>query len=152
MILIESLRLLSVVLCVVQLAKSSDGLNVTFDIAIESSQFLSIIFAMAQCIHISHVILHLQKEQNPAQAAVYDSKQRRLKRASRVLIAIIAALAATFGVIEITYHFKAESSGSATDETTLRTLHQVMYAVQAFFFALACATLVHLDRILVNLF
>ena len=58
MLLIESFRLVAAVACFVQIWCWTDLLNAVLDVSINTSEFLSIIFAVARCIHLSNLIFH----------------------------------------------------------------------------------------------
>ena len=60
-LLIEAFRLASAFCCMAQVWSDWYMLSPFYDISIVSGQFLSIVFAMAYCIHLSHVVLHIQR-------------------------------------------------------------------------------------------
>ena len=60
-LLIEAFRLASAFCCMAQVWSDWYMLSPFYDISIVSGQFLSIVFAMAYCIHLSQVVLHIQR-------------------------------------------------------------------------------------------
>lgn len=60
-LLIEAFRLASAFCCMAQAWSDWYMLSPFYDISVVSGQFLSIVFAMAYCIHLSEVVLHIQR-------------------------------------------------------------------------------------------
>lgn len=74
LLIIESFRLASALSCIAQMFSCWAGLSTVFDITMIAGQFMSLVFAMAICIHLSNVLLHIQSSEEPEREMIYQTK------------------------------------------------------------------------------
>ena len=85
------------------------NLDLTFDIAVAISQVMSLVFAIGQCIHLSTVILYLQKRGDPEREMGYDKKQKRLHFFNLIFILFTMVWLLVSVTLEIFWHTQSES-------------------------------------------
>ena len=144
MIIIESFRLVAAALCVLQVFYSGPNLNLVFDVAVVTGQFMSITFAFAQCIHLSELILFFEESNFPERKMLCDQRRRNLRISALVLIGILSAALLVIISLEVFLHLQV---GQA--ETWI---HQGQYAAEVIFFFLATCILSHLYKRLTKCF
>ena len=110
LILIESFRLTTATCCCIQVFSQLYIITPIFDITIVSGQFLSIVFALAQCIHLSNVVLHIQRNEEPEREMKYEMKQRRLRYVALGTIIILCLALIVICTLELVWHVEAHNN------------------------------------------